>query len=309
MPGYDNAASYPNDPNHSDLNAVVGRYTNRISNGTFSLDGVTYHTPRNNDNNTLHSGPNGWSYRFFNVSRVDARSIAFTIDDPAMSTGMPGRVRARITYTVSARALHIAMDAVSPDARSPLMLTQHTYWNLDGFADPATDRIWKHTLHTPFSRRMLEPDGNMLPTGNIVPIPSGDINDFWSAPKPLGAHMASDARWRGNCGTASGCAGYNNLWIVDRPAAYRLPVVSLRSPWSGIAVDYHTNQAGVQIYSCSWMNGAIKLKRTQGVAGRPGALNSGSCIALEAQDWSDGINQYVFSAPPPPFHRFQAAYM
>ena len=29
------------------------------------------------------------------------------------------------------------------------MLTHHTYFNLDAFKNPATDKIWEHTLHMP----------------------------------------------------------------------------------------------------------------------------------------------------------------
>ena len=80
------------------------------------------------------------------------------------------------------------------------MLTQHTYWNLDGFANPATDRIWNHTYYTPHSVRLLEPDANMVPTGKLTYIPKDTINDFWSKPKQLGASM-NDPKWVGNCGS------------------------------------------------------------------------------------------------------------
>jgi len=136
------------------------------------------------------------------------------------------------------------------------MLTQHTYWNLDAFSNPATDLIFDHSYHMPFSQRLLEPDPAMLPTGKILDIPAGDVNDFWSKPKLIGADR-DNPLWKGNCGAGSDCGGYNNLWIVDRPGsdAAASPVATLSSEWSGIKVDIYTNQAGMQVYSTYWAGG------------------------------------------------------
>lgn len=134
------------------------------------------------------------------------------------------------------------------------MLTQHTYFNLDAFANPKTDLIWNHTYSTPFSKRLLEPDASMVPTGKLTTIPKDDINDFWSKPKEIGASIGSPG-WVGNCGTSNGCEGYNNCWIVDKNPILDRPVATLSSAWSGIKLDIHTNQGAVQLYTCYYMNG------------------------------------------------------
>src|SRR5436305_3377606 len=40
--------------------AIVGRYGNQIAHGQFTLEGKTYHTPKNDGDNTLHGGTRGF---------------------------------------------------------------------------------------------------------------------------------------------------------------------------------------------------------------------------------------------------------
>jgi aldose 1-epimerase len=168
-------------------NAIPGRYVNRIGNGQYSIDNVTYHTQKNDGPNTLHVGTNNWSYRTWNVSKVSNSSITFSILDASNSSlGMIGAVAAKVTYSLSKNKWKIVMDAVSEDQKTPIMLTQHTYFQLDAFARPDNRTVWNHTLYMPEARRVMLADANALPTGVIANITAGDISDFWSAPHELG---------------------------------------------------------------------------------------------------------------------------
>ncbi|KAG0126567.1 galactose mutarotase-like domain-containing protein [Tuber indicum] len=290
--GFDDVSEYPaHGLGH--YGAVPGRYTNRIGNAQYTMDGVTYYLDKTDGNNTLHSGRNGWGYRTFNVAALSENSITFSIHDASNSSmGMPGDVDGYITYTLSHNTWSVKMEATAPQHKTPLMLTQHTYWNLDAFGNPDTDLIWNHSYHMPFSQRLLEPDPSMLPTGRIISIPAGDINDFWSGPRLLGAG-SNDPLWKGNCGSESGCEGYNNCWIVDKPTSQATaPVATLSSAWSGIKVDIYTDQAGMQVYTCYWTGSDMPIKKTQGGPGAAtdGFMKPSGCVALEPHDWVDGIN-------------------
>ncbi|KAL7268855.1 hypothetical protein RUND412_008506 [Rhizina undulata] len=117
--------------------AVPGRYANRIGNATFTLDGVFYHTPMNDGNNTLHSGPNGWGYRQFNVSAVSDSSIMFSIYDPNNSTGIPESVYTNITYALTQKFWNIKMDMFFHEYRTPIML-----WGRNQFYGPGDHYSW-----------------------------------------------------------------------------------------------------------------------------------------------------------------------
>ena len=69
--GYDEGSQYVTDTetNHTYYGAVVGRYANRIKNGTFTVDGVTSHIPENDNmgHDTLHGGMVGYDQRNWTV--------------------------------------------------------------------------------------------------------------------------------------------------------------------------------------------------------------------------------------------------
>lgn len=294
--GYDDASYYELEEAHLEYGAVPGRYTNRISNATYVVDGKRYFTERNNNNSTLHSGTNGWSFRSWNVSSVSADSITFTIRDESNSSqGFPGLVLGKATYTLSPNTWSIKLEAEAKTHATPIMLTSHPYWNLDAFAHPLNDTALDHTLSFPFSKRMLEYDDMSLPTGELPDIPEGDINDFWSEPKKIGA-SSSDPSWVGNC--SPGLGGYDCQWVVDRDdeiegdALMEEPIASLWSDWSGIRVDMYSAQPGVVMTSCPFFpEDTLPIKRTQGGPANNGFVPTDGCVAMEAQDWVDGINK------------------
>jgi aldose 1-epimerase len=149
------------------------------------------------------------------------------------------------------------MTAKSLTKKSPIMLTSHTYWNLDGFQNPssATNANW--TFYLPFSGQRVGVDGILIPDGTILPNKPGSVDDFWSKPKQIG-ESAGDPELLGNCGT--NCLGYDNCWLINR-AQYGTydwkeePVASLSSEWSGIGIEIFSDQDAFQMYSCPGQDG------------------------------------------------------
>ena len=71
--GYDSLDGYLNDKNF--FGGTIGRYGNRIAQRKSVLDGVTYTLARNNGENHLHGGINGfnkvvWQPKTFSARRV-----------------------------------------------------------------------------------------------------------------------------------------------------------------------------------------------------------------------------------------------
>ncbi|ORX95099.1 galactose mutarotase-like domain-containing protein [Clohesyomyces aquaticus] len=312
--GFDNATHYSEDKFHPHLGGVPGRYANRIKNSTFTIDGVDYHiTPNeNNNNDTLHGGPDGWDWRNFTVVSHTTDSITFSIVDPDGKEGFPGEVVSYITYTMTPNTWGFKMIALSTTKKTPIMLSSHTYWNLDGFQNPETPTALNHTLHMPYSGQRISTDGILIPDGIILPNLQYSVNDFWSSPKQLGANFSAP-EIHGNCGT--NCTGYDTCYIVNRdqngPFDWRTsgPVATLSSPWSGIQVDIFSDQEAFQVYSCGGQNGTLPIKSTQGLDSRPRVVEQYGCIVMEVEDWIDAINRpewqrekrNIFGPDDPPY--------
>lgn len=173
------------------------------------------------------------------------------------------------------------------------MLTHHTYFNLDAYKDPTTSKIWNHTLYMPRAKRWLEAGDDAVPTGKVLPAQPNSINDFASAPDMQLGHASGDPKFAGNCGGGGACEGYNGYFVFDDSSEKGKaddPDVILASGFSGVRAELRTDQAGVVIYTCNWMDGTADLKSTQGLKDRKKVVRS-SCVAIEAHDWVDGINQ------------------
>jgi len=304
--GWDNASYYTVDRQHNHFGGVPGRYANRIKNSTFSIDGVDYHilpnehpTEANPDGiDTLHGGPDGWDWRNWTVVAHTDNSITFSLTDEDGNQGFPGEVVSYVTYTLGNMTWDFKMIAIATTKVTPIMLSSHAYWNLDGFANNETETALNHSLWLPYGGSRIATDPILIPTGDIQANQPQSLNDFWTTPKQIGANF-TNPDLLGNCG--DNCTGYDTCYLTNRPTLpqsydWRVgtPVARLRSAWSGIQLDIFSDQDAFQVYSCGGQNGSVALKSTQGlfnVTDRPRTIPQYGCLVLEVEDWIGAINQ------------------
>ena len=292
--GYDDGTQYLNDTEtvHTYFGPIVGRYANRIKNGTFTVDGVTSHIPENEHDgaDTLHGGFVGYDQQNWTVVSSNTSTITFSFLDQALS-GFPGTVITYATYTVTAGPQWTArLVSIPLDEPTPIMLANHVYWNLDAFANPADLTILNNTLYMPYSARYVEIDSIEVPNGTIGVVDNTFL-DFTS-PKQIGRDIAEAVN---ACGL--GCTGYDNAFILDRPRysapeATDLSVLTMASNVTGIQLDIRTNQQSLQIYTCDNLNSTIPVKQSQqhSINGSTSYVPKYGCVVIETQQWIDGIN-------------------
>ncbi|KAF6239301.1 hypothetical protein HO173_002563 [Letharia columbiana] len=290
--GYDSGATYLNDTetDHTYFGAVVGRYANRIKNGTFTVQGVTSHIPENEHGgeDTLHGGNVGYDQRNWTVVSSNTSSITFSLLDQGYE-GFPGTVITYATYTVSSGPTWTSrLVSIPLDEPTPIMLANHVYWNLDAFSNPSDLTILNDTLHMPYSARYVQIDNIEVPNGTIG-IVNGSSLDFTS-PKQIGRDILNAID---DCGF--NCTGYDNAFILDRPRysspeATDISVLTMYSSVTGIQLDVYTNQQSLQLYACDNLNGTIPVKMSQQHGNSTSYVPKFGCLVIETQQWIDGIN-------------------
>ncbi|KXT08322.1 hypothetical protein AC579_930 [Pseudocercospora musae] len=292
--GYDEGSRYLQDSktNHTFFGAVVGRYANRIKNGTFTVDGQTSHIPTNEHGgaNTLHGGRVGYDQRNWTVVKHTDSSISFYLYDQGYE-GFPGDVLNVATFTLADdQSFTSRLVSIPFDEATPIMLSHHIYWNLGAFVDEEALTVLNDTLYMPYADRYIQTDGILVPNGTIG-LTAGTALDFTKPDTILGDNIKNA---EGFCGT--GCTGIDNAFVNDfsPDAAPKDPtrnVLQLSSPSTGIKLDIETDQGGLQIYTCVGQNGTIPVKRDQQhVKGQTTYVEKYGCIVIETQDWVGGIN-------------------
>lgn len=260
--GYDDAAGYDNDRG-TYFGATVGRFANRIEGGKFTLNGVDYQLPiNNNGKHCLHGGFNGFSFKMYDITLGDD-SIACSILSPDGEEGFPGNMKFTVKYSLKDTSVEIEYFAES-DKDTVCGFTNHSYFNLNGATSGTT--MLNHTLQID-ADGYCEVDEDALPTGFVNPVDGGPF-DFRS-PKLLGDVLGSD-----DVRLAPTAGGIDNnmiLWNAQRELSH---AATLYNPDNGIEIECLTDQPGIQIYTGTFLD-------TTGKNGTPHKKFAAVCLETQ----------------------------
>jgi aldose 1-epimerase len=261
--------------------AVVGRYGNRIANGRFTLDGHTYQLTQNNGTNHLHGGTRGFDKIVWDAKvTTDPRgpSVAFTHTSPDGHEGYPGKLAARVVYTLTSDNSLVVEYSATTDKPTIVNMTQHTYWNLGG---DGSGKIVDHLL-TINADRFTPVDSTVIPTGELAPV-EGTPFDFRKA-TPIGARIDADHP------QIKIASGYDHNYALNRTGDGLEQVIRVVDPKSGRTMDISTTEPGVQFYSAN--------KLDDSYIGKSGHVyNARTAYCLETQHYPDSPNKPNFPSP------------
>ena len=235
------------------LGATVGRYANRIANGTFELDGARFQLPTNDGANALHGGLSGfdrkpWAILAMGETPVPFVTLSYVSADG--EEGYPGRLKTGITYSISGgTGLSLEFAAVT-DKPTVVNLTNHSFFNLAGVE--AGSDILDHQL-------MLAAD-TYFPV-SAAGIPLGASDKVAATPFDFRSSHRVGARLRDANEQVLIRQGYDHNFCL-RGGATSAPRFAARveDPGSGRVLELWTNQPGVQFYSGNFLDGTVTGK-------------------------------------------------
>ena len=262
--------------------ALIGRYGNRIGKGQFSLDGVNYQLEKNNDANHLHGGSKGFhnvvwdAKQYKNARQEDVLELKYL--SPDGEQGYPGNLSVTVTYTLTdENELKIEYRATT-DKKTIVNLTNHSFFNLHGFASGEAKSINSHILKINAS--------TYTPTDNGL-IPTGEIAKVAATPMDFRTPMAIGERVNENFQDLIFGKGYDHNWIIDKPANELNEMATLYEPSNGRQLHMYSTELALQFYGGNFLDGTV--------CGKYGEMNNyRTSIALEAQHYPDSPNHTNF---------------
>ncbi|MDR0796020.1 MAG: galactose mutarotase [Tannerella sp.] len=270
--GYDNIAAYTS--SGGNFGALIGRYGNRIANGLFTLDGIAYQLPQNNNGNCLHGGPEGYHTRIWNAVQPNTKTLELTYLSKDGEAGFPGNLNIKVTYTLTDdNALDIRYDATT-DKPTVVNLTNHSYFNLSGVGG---SQILDHLIMIN-ADRYTPVNALLIPTSELAPVEGTpmDLRQLTGIGSKIDEPFEQLVLGK----------GFDHNWVLNTGGDLSRLACKVVSRASGIGLEVYTNEPGVQFYAGNFMTSE---KGKFGIV-----YPHRGALCLETQHYPDSPNQPGF---------------
>lgn len=272
--GYDDAAGY--ERGGASIGATVGRSANRIGGAQIEIGGKTYSLEKNDNGNNLHSGPDYYNKRLWEVAENGDDHVTFLLHSPDGDQGYPGALDMYVTYSLDEDNMLTIHYEAAPDQDTVINMTNHSYFNLNGH-DSGSVLEHKVTLNADY---FTPADAESIPTGEIRSV-EGTPMDF-RAGRVLGDDIDADYE------PLRFGSGYDHNWVLKNEGRFD-KVAEAVSEKSGIVMEVYTDLPGVQIYTANF------LDNEPGKAGASYMRRSAVCF--ETQYYPDSVHHENFPQP------------
>ncbi|HPZ51434.1 MAG TPA: aldose epimerase family protein [Clostridia bacterium] len=274
--------------------AIVGRCANRIKNASFTLNNKTYRLAKNDGNNHLHGGYNGFDKRIWDVEILaEGNGIKLSLLSKDMDENYPGNLNVSVKYMFDdMNALTIHYEAWS-DADTILNLTNHAYFNLGGHNSGHIGQTFLKINADSY----LPSDDELIPIGFIDKV-EGTVFDFRNYRKIYEGLESKDPQ-------ILLARGYDHNFVLDKSQGDF--AASCYNEATGIRLDCYTDMPGIQLYTGNFIDidfygkESYVYKRQEGFCLEtqyfPNSINNPEWIQpiLRKNEKYDSTTRYIFS--------------
>lgn len=231
--GFDKVEDYRADnylKSYPYFGAAIGRYGNRIKNGSFMLDGTSYKLANNLGADHLHGGNTGLDKRAWKCGEYSSNSLVLSYFSPDGEEGYPGNLFITLRFDLSEENdLSYSYSAIT-DKSTPVNLTHHTYFNLDNGEGNIGNTLLKIC-----GSSILEQDEHLTVTGKLTAV-KNSFYDFRQLKR-------INADWNPK-------TGYDQSYVLDaiNPAVAAAEAYSEKS---GLWLQVLTTEPIVHLYTGS----------------------------------------------------------
>ncbi len=264
--GFDTLEEYESDRSY--FGVTIGRVAGRIAEGKFTLAEKEYLLAKNDGENHLHGGPEGFGKKVWDVFPFimnNKAGVKLFLESGDGDQGYPGSLTANLIITMDEDNNIIFEYSAETTAPTPVNLTNHIYWNLNGAAG---SRILDHVLYASSSRHIQNGPG-YIPTGEIL---SSENTPF-------------DFKKASVIGDAMPPEGYDNYLILDEKKEKDKPDIILSHPETGRKVSITTDAPGFILYTGNFLDGRHC---------RRGSLSKHEGLCIETMEYPDAVNHANF---------------
>jgi len=271
--GYDDVIDYCD--NNGYFGAAIGRNGNRIKGATVTIGEKEYSLSKNENNNSLHSGPHGFDKVIWETSISDTElAVTFTYRSPDGDQGFPGNFDVKITYSLSEDNEVVIHYVGVSDKDTIANVTNHSYFNLSGNGAISVEEHQVQIMADTFT----VVDKESIPTGELRPV-QGTPMDFRTA-KRIGQDIEQGYE------QLSLASGYDHNFVLNNQNGKIRKCAVVCEETTGRMMEVYTDCVGLQFYTGN------KISDRFGKNGVSYTNRSGFC--METQYYPDCNHQVEF---------------
>lgn len=237
--GFDNVEDYTNESylaHYPWFGCAVGRNANRIKDAQFVIDKKEYLLSKNNGNDQLHGGVNGFDKKVWQLVKIEETPVnvlELKYISPDGEEGYPGKLDVVIRFELNNENELSYEYSASCDRPTVVNLTHHSYFNLNnGIGD-----IKDHEVRI-YGSWILDQDDNLVANGDLSSVADTEF-DF---------HESATLR-----GRLRKIPEYDKSFVAEKDGVSLSLMAEVRSVASGVLLQVFSTEPVVHFYSGKWI--------------------------------------------------------